>query len=67
MFRPEGGEDGKESWDSKLNFLMATAGYVDGIGNVLFFSYFAHKNGGGLRQKPSCSGASVEAVAGDRI
>jgi solute carrier family 6 amino acid/orphan transporter-like 15/16/17/18/20 len=46
VFRPEGGEDEKESWDSKLTFLLATAGYAVGIGNVLFFSFFAHKNGG---------------------
>jgi solute carrier family 6 amino acid/orphan transporter-like 15/16/17/18/20 len=41
VFRPAGGEDERESWDSKLTFLLATAGYAVGFGNVLFFSYFA--------------------------
>jgi len=34
VFRPEGDEDEKESCDSKLTFLLTTAGYAVGIGNV---------------------------------
>ena len=67
MFRPEGGEDERESWDSKLTFLLTTDGYAVGIANILYFSYFAHKNGGGLRQNSSWRGAIAAAVAGGRI
>lgn len=27
-------EDGRESWDSKLQFILATVGYAVGLGNV---------------------------------
>lgn len=29
VFKPECGEDERESWDSKLTFLLATVGFVD--------------------------------------
>ena len=27
-------DDGRESWDSKLQFMLATIGYAVGLGNV---------------------------------
>jgi hypothetical protein len=34
VFRPEGGEDGRKSWESKLTFLLATFRYDVGLRNV---------------------------------
>jgi SNF family Na+-dependent transporter len=37
VFRPEGGEEKRESWDSKLILLLAAVGYAVGFGNVWCF------------------------------
>lgn len=46
-------EDGRESWDNKLQFMLATIGYAVGLGNVWRFPYLAQKNGGGKSQLTS--------------
>ena len=46
-FRPEGGEEKRELWDSKLILLLAAAvGYVDGFGNVWCFCTGPEGGGG---------------------
>jgi len=45
--RPVGGEEERESWDSKLTFLLATIGYAVGLGNIWLFQYISQNNIGG--------------------
>ena len=37
----------RESWDNKLQFLLATVGYAVGLGSVWRFPYLTQRNGGG--------------------
>ncbi|XP_044735984.1 sodium-dependent neutral amino acid transporter B(0)AT3 [Chrysoperla carnea] len=62
VFKPECGEDERESWDSKLTFLLATIGYAVGLGNVWRFPYLAQKNGGGAFLIPYFVMLAIEGI-----
>ncbi|MFD2759677.1 sodium-dependent transporter [Lentibacillus juripiscarius] len=40
-------EKGRESWGSRLGFIMAASGFAIGLGNIWRFPYIAGNNGGG--------------------
>lgn len=47
MAQPQGKPHQREQWASKMEFFLAVAGHIIGLGNVWRFPYLCYKNGGG--------------------
>uniref|UniRef100_A0AAR2ITZ8 Transporter n=1 Tax=Pygocentrus nattereri TaxID=42514 RepID=A0AAR2ITZ8_PYGNA len=47
MAQPQHKPQQREQWASKLEFFLAVAGHIIGLGNVWRFPYLCYKNGGG--------------------
>ncbi|CAL8277336.1 unnamed protein product [Boreogadus saida] len=46
------GDDGRPSWNNKLEYILAQVGFSVGLGNVWRFPYLCQKNGGGAYLVP---------------
>ena len=50
----EQSEPSRETWDKKIEFLLAVVGFAVDLGNVWRFPYICYANGGGEQVLSSC-------------
>ncbi|XP_063441848.1 sodium-dependent neutral amino acid transporter B(0)AT3-like [Mytilus trossulus] len=58
----EGQSTERESWDNKVQYLLAVVGFAVGLGNVWRFPYLAQKNGGGAFLIPYVIMLAIEGI-----
>lgn len=61
IVHPAQSTQSRGQWSSKIEFLLAVAGQIIGLGNVWRFPYLCYKNGGGE------SSTTMQIPKGDKI